>query len=68
MLGVWTRCVTILVAIEFLFILFQVKDWAIGGRGDVDFTILAMALALYSLGDGKYSLQAMWGKKPMGQM
>lgn len=63
LLGLWTRCVSTLVALQFLYILFAVKNWAIGGRGDVDFTIMAMAVALCFLGAGKYSLQAMWGKK-----
>lgn len=63
LLGIWVRCISVLVTIQFLYILFAVKDWAIGGRGDVDFTIMMMAVALYVLGAGKYSLEAMWGKK-----
>ncbi len=64
LLGLCARKVSVLVAIQFLYILFAVKDWAIGGKGDVDFTIMTMAIALCLMGAGKYSLQAMWGKKP----
>lgn len=63
LLGLCTRKVSALVAIQFLYILFAVKGWAIGGKADVDFTILGMAVALLLLGAGKYSLQAMWSKK-----
>ncbi len=63
LLGMWTRVVTVLVVIQFIYILFAVKGWAIGGQADLDFTIVAMAPALFALGNGKFSLQAMWSKR-----
>jgi putative oxidoreductase len=63
LLGMWTRYVLLLVVAEFLFTLFVVKGWAIGAEADIDLAIVAMALALFCLGNGKYSLQAMWGRR-----
>ncbi|TSA44547.1 DoxX family protein [bacterium] len=61
-LGLLTQLIALIVAVEFLIILFVMKRWKgfVGGY-EFDFIILASALALLTLSGGHLSLDSFFG-------
>lgn len=66
LLGIATRVFSVLIGIVMLVALIGVKKFAFP-MGDVDFALLMIAVALFSMGPGKYSLGCMMMGKKEGE-
>jgi len=62
LLGIWTRVASVFLMIVMVVAMMGVKKFSLP-QSDPDFTLFAIALAIYLMGPGKYSLAAKLGMK-----